>query len=108
MHLLIWFLEIWVKLKVVLEFRYIKSRSDKSIRTLFLLSHVSVNFHAFNFELDEVLGHFLIAQAFFNIFEKAQGRKNSRIFQAKTQRSGSDSSHMDFETQVNFSTFAVD
>ena len=97
---------------MVLEFRYIKSRSDKSIRTLFLLSHVSVNFHAFNFELDEVLGHFLIAQAFFNIFEKAQGRKNgpknSRIFQAKTQRSGSDSSHMDFETQVNFSTFAVD
>ena len=38
----------------------------------------------------------------------SQGRKNSKIFQAKTQRNGSDSSHMDFKTQVNFSTLTVD
>ena len=31
------------------------------IRTLFLLSLFAVNFHAFNYELEEVWGHFWIA-----------------------------------------------
>ena len=40
--------------------------------------------------------------------KKLNRPKNSRIFQAKTQPNGSDNSHMDFKTQVNFSIFAVD
>ena len=45
-----------------------------------------------------------IVQSFFNIFEKnsspkkLNGPKNSTIFQVKTQRTGSNSSHMNFKT----------
>ena len=55
-----------------------------------------------------------LPQAFFNIFEKkTQARKNStvqktqRFFQAKTQRTGSNSSHMNFKTHFIFSNFPV-
>ena len=46
------------------------------------------------------------SQAFFNIFEKLNGLKNSTIFQAKTQQTGTKSSHMNFKTHFIFSTFA--
>jgi len=39
--------------------------------------------------------------------EKNQQPKKSTIFQAKTQRTGSNSSHMNFKTHFIFSTFAV-
>ena len=39
--------------------------------------------------------------------KKLNGPKNSTIFQAKTQRTGSNSSHMNFKTHFIFSTFAV-
>ena len=46
-------------------------------------------------------------QVFFNIFENTQARKNSTIFQAKTQQTGSNSSHRNFKTHFVFNTFAV-
>ena len=76
-----------------------------------LLSDLNLEEHP-----QKIACHFLelIFQAlFFNIFEKnsspkkLNGPKNSTIFQAKTQRTGSNSSHMNFKTHFIFSTFAV-
>jgi len=50
---------------------------------------------------------------FFNIFEKNSSpkklnwSKNSRIFQAKTQRTGNDSSQVNFKTHSIFCIFAI-
>ena len=44
---------------------------------------------------------------FFNVFEKPQAPKNSTIFQAKTQRTGSDSSQVNFKTHSIFCIFAI-
>ena len=56
----------------------------------------------------DVINFATLGQAFFlNIFEKTQARKNSRIFQAKTQRTGSDSSQVNFKTHSIFCIFAI-
>ena len=50
----------------------------------------------------------VLKSGFFLTFsKKLNSPKNSTIFQAKTQRTGSNNSHMNFKTHFIFSTFVV-